>query len=102
MPGDGPVLLMMPDIELLDRLKITCELIGDPHESSNFNLQTIETFSSPSCRANKALQIKTDKVDANDTNANIPDYFRSSSNRDADKRASEVFTNKIYHEFSIF
>ena len=77
-----------------------CEVIGDPHESRKFNLQTIEASNSPNCRTNRALQNKTHKVDANDTNANMPDYFRSSSNRAADKRTSEVLTTKIHNGFS--
>ena len=44
--------------------------------------------------------MKTGKVDVNDINANIADYFRSSVNRAEDKRASEVLTNKIHNEFS--
>ena len=30
----------------------------------------------------------------------MSDYFKSSTDRAADKRASEVFTNKIHNEFS--
>ena len=38
-------------------------------------LQLIKASSDPSCRMNKALQTKTDKADAKDTNANVPDYL---------------------------
>ena len=41
MTGDGPALLAMPDIELLNTLKVTCEIIGDPHESRKFDSQTV-------------------------------------------------------------
>ena len=64
--GDGPALLGVPDIEMLNILKTTCEMIGDPHESRKFNLQTIEVPNGTSCRANKSLQIKTVKMDANE------------------------------------
>ena len=36
-PGDGPVLLGIPDIKVLDILKIMCELMGDPHKSRMFD-----------------------------------------------------------------
>ena len=35
-----------------------------------------------------------------DNNANMTNYFRSSTNKVADKRASEVLTKKT-HEFSV-
>ena len=89
----------MPDIKLLYILKIMYEVIDDPHERTKFDSQTVEASNGPSCRKSKALHIKTDKVDANDMNANMPDYFRSSINRAADKRAKEVLT-KMYNEFS--
>ena len=92
MPEDSLALILMPNVDLPNILKITCEVMSNPHESRKFNFQIIETSNYPSCRANIILQIKTDKVDANDTKANIPYYFRSSINRAADKRASEVLT----------
>ena len=49
LPGDGPVLLGMSDIELLSILRITCDIIDEPHESRKFNLQTIEMSDSPRC-----------------------------------------------------
>ena len=42
----------------------------------------------------------TNKAYVNDANANMPDYFRSSINRAADKRASLVLMNKIHNGFS--
>ena len=33
VPAESPVLLWMSVIELLNILKIMCEVIGDPHES---------------------------------------------------------------------
>ena len=52
--GDGPVLLWMPDIELLDILKIICAVIGDPIKNRMFDFQTMQTSNDPSCKANKA------------------------------------------------
>ena len=43
----------------------------------------------------------TDNVDVYDANSNMSDYFRSSVNRAADKRASQILT-KIFSEFSEF
>ena len=42
---------------------------------------------------------ETDKVSTHD-NTNMPDYFRSSTNKAADKRANNALTNKIHNEFS--
>ena len=50
--------------------------------------------------ANNVQQMKADKVDANDTNSHIPQYFRSSTSIAADKRACQVITKKIHNEFS--
>ena len=59
-PGDGPVFLGMPDTELLNIMKITCEVIGDPHGSSKFDSQAEEASSVPSCKTKHHLlrQIK--------------------------------------------
>ena len=100
MPRDELALLGMQDIELKNMLQKRCEAIGDPLESRKFNLQTIEVSNSPGCRINRSQENNTDKVDANDTKANMPDYFRSSTNRAAHKRASKVLTNKIHNKFS--
>ena len=50
VPGDDPILLGMPRIEMLNILKIMCEVIGDPHESRKLNSQTIEASNSHSCK----------------------------------------------------
>ena len=75
-------------------------MIGNPHESRNFNSHTIEASNSPSCRNNRATQNKTYKLDVHNTDANMPDYFRASTNRTACKKASEILTNEIHNEFS--
>ena len=43
VPFDSPPLLGMLDIELLSILRKTCDIIGEPHESRKFDLQTIKT-----------------------------------------------------------
>ena len=92
----------MLDIEVLDILKIMCEVMEDLYESRKFDSQTIKASNGPSCKTNRAPQIKTDHMDVNDTNANMPHYFRSCVNRAADKRTRPVFTNKIHNKFSGF
>ena len=42
MPADVLVLLGMPDIELLDILKILCKVMGDQQTDSKFDSQTIQ------------------------------------------------------------
>ena len=86
----------MPDIKLLDILKIMCKVMGN-EAGSKFDFQRTQPSNAPSCKANMGLQIKTDTMDLNDANSNMPDYFRSSINRTADKRASQV----IMHKYTI-
>ena len=37
VPGDGPALLGMPDVELLNTLRTKCEVISDSLENKKFN-----------------------------------------------------------------
>ena len=67
-----------------------------------FDSQTMQAFNGPNSKANKVQQIKADHADANDTHSNMLDYSRSSSNRTADIRPSQVLTNKICNKFSDF
>ena len=99
-PVDGQALLGMSDIELLNILRITCEVISESHESRKLDSQTIEASTSPSCRTTRAPWNETDKVHTHDNNTNRPDYFRPNTNKTLDKRASQVLTNKIQEEFS--
>ena len=99
MPGDGPVLLRMTDIEVLDILKVICAVMGDLHKSRMFDSQTMQTSNGHSCKANNVQQIKTHNADVNDANSYMPDYCRSGINRAADKRASKVSMNKTLNEF---
>ena len=100
VPGDGPVLLMIPDIKLLNKLQIMCEVLGDQSADRKFNSHTIELSSSPSCKANKGQQIKTDNTDVNDAKSNMSDYFRSSINEAANKRAGQVLMQNVHNGFS--
>ena len=75
---------------MLGIVKIICEVFGDPHKDMMFDSQTMQVSNSSSCKANEVKQIKVDNADVNDANSNMPDYFKSSINRVADKRASQV------------
>ena len=75
MSGDSSAQLGMPDIDLLNILKIMCEVGGDQQADRKFESQTIGSPNSPSYKANKGQQIKTDNIDVNDVNSNISDFF---------------------------
>ena len=60
----------------------------------------MQASNSHSCKTNKAQQIKAYNVDVNDVNSNMQDYFRSSTNKAAYKRASKDLMNKIHNEFN--
>ena len=65
-----------------------CEVMEDPHKSRMLNSQTMQVANGPNCKANKAQQTKVDTVEVNDTNSNMPNYFRSSTDRAANKSRS--------------
>ena len=77
--GEGPALLGMPDIKLLNILSIMCEVISKPPESRMFHSQTKDSSSSPSCITNRTLWNATDKAGTHDNNTNMPYYFRFSA-----------------------
>ena len=52
----------------------------------------METSDSPKCRTSGALQTKVDRKDIQDGKRKMSDYFKSSTNRVADKRVSELLT----------
>ena len=94
VPDDGPALLGMLDINLLSILGTMCDITGEPHESRKFDLQTIVASNISSWRTSKAPQTETDKVGMCDVTINILNYFRSITNKPADKRASKVLKTK--------
>ena len=51
VPKHGPVLLGMPDIELLVILKLMSEVVGGQHADRKFNSQIVQLSNSPSCKA---------------------------------------------------
>ena len=63
-------------------------------------MEKIEASNSPRCGTNRAPQNKTDKVNAHDNNANMPDYYMSSINRAADRKTSKVSASRMCSKFS--
>ena len=49
MSVDGPALLGIPDIKLLNILKIMCDVIEGQQADRKFKSQAIEPSSAPSC-----------------------------------------------------
>ena len=96
VPDEGPVLFRMPGIKLLNILRIACEVISEPHESLKFGSQTIEASNNCTCRTNRTLWNKGNKVDTYDNNINMSDYIRFRTNKVADKRVSEVLTKNTF------
>ena len=96
VPGNCPDLLGMPDIELLGLLKITCKVL-DQQVGRKCDSQS-KRHLIPQTREQKepALAIK---VPPNNC-INIPDYFRPSANKGADKSTSRLLTMKIHSGFS--
>ena len=89
-----PRLLGIHDIELLGILKITCEVVEDQETDRKFYFQKIQPSNISSCKANTGQWIKTDNADVIDADSNMPDYFRSSINRTADKKPTQVLKKK--------
>ena len=66
--GDGPSLLGMPDIQLLDILKMMCEVVEYQQADRKLNSQTIQPYDGLGCKVNMDQQIKTDNADVNAAN----------------------------------
>ena len=81
MPGDSPALLRIPEIELYGILKIICNVVEGQQADRNFDSHTIELSSSLSCKASADQESRSDNVYVNNINSNIPDYFRSSTEK---------------------
>ena len=99
VPGESPALLGMSHSEVLGILKIMCEVIGETQKQDVWLWNNAGSQWS-SYRANNVHQIKAEKMDTNDTTLYMQDYFRSSTNRVVDIRASQAQTKKTHNEFS--
>ena len=87
----------LPDIILLGLLMIMCEVLVQQHMGRKFNLQTKEassvTVSKLNSTSNSTLSVTKNCI-------NISNYFRCSTNKEADKRVSRMLTMKIHNKFS--
>ena len=86
------MLLGMCDMELLGILKIMYEVVGGQEADRKFDCQTIQSSSTSFCKTNTDRETKSDNADVIDAYSNIPDYFRSSINKAAHKKACQVLT----------
>ena len=48
LPRNSPALPGILDIELLNLLRITCDVMGGPHESRKLDSNTVEVSNNPS------------------------------------------------------
>ena len=71
MIGDCPVLLRMPDIEILGILKITCEVVEDQQGCSQFDLLAIEPTGALNCRMYTKYDSRSGSVGIINNNSNI-------------------------------
>ena len=90
VPGDDPALQGMPEIELLDILKIICEVVGGQQGDGKFDFQTIQLVNAHSCKAYTDWEIKSDNAKVVEANSHMPDYYGSSMNITEDKRTSQA------------
>ena len=78
----------MPDIEVLDILKISCEVIDSQQACRKFDSQIMWSTGALKCKTHMVEEHRTDSEDANQSNVNILDYFMSSESIEADRGAS--------------
>ena len=77
MPGDGPALLRMVDIELLGIITVMCETMDDKTTSRKLDLQTRHAADSQNCQTNRDLQAKLDKGSTSKSKTSISNYLNS-------------------------
>ena len=58
VPGDGPALLRMPDIELLDIQRVMCGTVDNKTNGRKFDSQTKHVADSQKCKTNRDPQAK--------------------------------------------
>ena len=76
VPGNGPALLRMPDIKLLNIVRVMCETIDNKTNDRKFDVQIRHAAENQNCSTNRSLQTK---LDANDSSR---DEKNCSTNRD--------------------
>ena len=74
-----------------------CEVLDQQQIGKKFDSQTRETSGT---KENRPNTVNTSSVDVTNDCTNMPDHFRSSTNREADKETSRILTKKIHSDFS--
>ena len=100
-------------MEFLNIIRVMCETMDNKTKDRKFYMQTRHVAGSQNCRTNRDLQTKLDPdyVSRDKTNisnyisfsankTHILDYFHSSDNKEADKRARETITSRIDNAFN--
>ena len=80
VPGDGPTLLGLPDIELLGTLKITCNVVEGQQAGRKFDSQTTKPTAVLNCEIHTGEDCRSDNMGIININPNMADCFRSSAN----------------------
>ena len=76
--------------------------MGGQQADGKFESHTVQQSNDFSYKGNAGLQIKTDNAGVNDTDSEMTGYFRSTINREADKRTCQVLMQNISNKFSDF
>ena len=79
-----------------------CDVVEGQQADRKFNSLTMELSSALSCKANTDWESRSDDTDVININSNMPDYFRSSTDREANKRPSQLIMQRIQNELSDF
>ena len=86
----------MADSKPLGLLKIGCEMLDQQQRGRKCNSQTERHL----MHQRTEQTVNTPSVGVTSNCTNMPDYFRSSSNREVDKGACKILTKKIHNDFS--
>ena len=81
MPGHGPTLFMMPDIELLGIIRVMCDTICNKTTNRTFDMQTKYAPDSQNCKPPRDLEAKPDICRMSEDKTKIPDYLNSSTRK---------------------
>ena len=111
VPGDGPALLRMPDIELLGIIRVMCERIGNKANARKFDMQTRHSADSQivvQTGAHRQCQIQIMQVETKSTFLIILILVQTklkcliifiAAIKKTNKRAVETITNRTHNEF---
>ena len=80
-------------------LKITCEVLDQQQVGKKFDMQMKKASG---VLGNRTTSTSTSNLGTKNYCINIPVYFRSSANKEADKKESRLLTTKIHSGFSEF